>query len=424
MDSTADRHASFREVFAFPEFRAIWFAQILSVLGDMLAFVALTVLVFDRTHSSALTALTAAVNYLPYLIGGPLLSVLADRLPRRAVMIGCDLTRAGLVVVMALPGAPLWALVLMLFAVNVLAPPFQAARSAIVPDVLPGDHFVLGTAVTRMTQQTGQALGFPVGGALVAGLGARPCLGLDAVSFLGSAVLLWLGVRHRPAAITGAAASVSTLRTIATGMRVVFGDERLLTLLMLGWLMTFYVMPEGLAVPYTKGFGGGPVAAGLVLAASPLGGIIGAFLFGRFVDPPRRLRWMGALAVGSCAPLTLAVFHPGLGLSLLVFALSGLATAYQLAASAAFVSAVPDQVRGQAFGFAQTGLAVGQGVSISLAGLVAQALGPGGPAIMVAVSGLLGTAAALALATRWRRMSTRTTPALEPVSPPTGDPAR
>ncbi len=363
------------------------------------------------------------MNYLPYLVGGPLLSVLADRLPRRAVMIGCDLARAALVGVMSLPGTPLWTLVALLFAVNVMAAPFQAARSAMVPDVLPGDAFVLGTAVTRMTQQTGQALGFPVGGALVAALGAKPCLGVDALSFLASATLLWLGVRGRPAAVSGGGGS--TLRTIATGMRVVFGDNRLLTLLMLGWLMTFYVLPEGLAVPYTKGLGGGPLAIGLVLAASPVGAIVGAFALGRLVDPPRRLRWMGPLAVGSCAPLTLTAWRPGLGLSLLVFGVSGLATSYQLAASAAFVSAVPNAVRGQAFGFAQTGLAVGQGLSISLGGALAQALGSAGPALVVAIAGATGTVVALTLAARWRRSSVPTPPPLpQPARPPAKDPAR
>src|SRR5262249_58496518 len=93
---------TFREIFAVTEFRALWLAQLLSVAGDQLARVAMTVLVFDRTHSALWTALTYAVTFLPWVIGGVALSGLADRLPRRRVMVDCDLARTVLVCLMAL----------------------------------------------------------------------------------------------------------------------------------------------------------------------------------------------------------------------------------------------------------------------------------------------------------------------------------
>src|SRR5258708_33286777 len=93
---------SFREVFAVGEFRALWLAQLLSVAGDQLARVAMTVLVFDRTHSALWTALTYAVTFLPWVIGGLALSGLADRRPRQQVMVACDVARPGPVRLMAL----------------------------------------------------------------------------------------------------------------------------------------------------------------------------------------------------------------------------------------------------------------------------------------------------------------------------------
>ena len=81
----------FRDVFAVAEFRALWMAQLLSVVGDQLARVALTVLVYDRTRSALLAAITFVVSIVPTFIGGITLSWLADRYPRRAVMIACDL---------------------------------------------------------------------------------------------------------------------------------------------------------------------------------------------------------------------------------------------------------------------------------------------------------------------------------------------
>ena len=76
-----------------PEFRALWLSYVLSVGGDRLALVALTLLVYDRSKSPLLAAVTFAAGFVPYLFGGMFLSGLADRLPRRSVMVACDLLR-------------------------------------------------------------------------------------------------------------------------------------------------------------------------------------------------------------------------------------------------------------------------------------------------------------------------------------------
>ena len=88
------------------EFRALWAASAQSVTGDQLARVALSLLVFERTESAGWTAATYALTTLPALLSGVLLSGLADRFPRRTVMIGCDLVRAVLVGLMACPVRP------------------------------------------------------------------------------------------------------------------------------------------------------------------------------------------------------------------------------------------------------------------------------------------------------------------------------
>ena len=111
---SAPPRATFRDVFAVPEFRALWFSEILSVTGDRLALVALTLLVYSRTGSPLLAALTYAAGYLPWVIGGLFLADVADRRPRRSVMVACDAVRAVLVAAMVIPHTPIWALVALL----------------------------------------------------------------------------------------------------------------------------------------------------------------------------------------------------------------------------------------------------------------------------------------------------------------------
>src|SRR3954469_20935460 len=124
------RRVTFRDVLANREFRAMYFAQALSLTGDQLARIAVAVLVFAHSQSALLTAASYALSYLPWAIGGPLLSGDADRLPRRTGMVFCDVVRVGLVLLVAIPHLPTAALLVLVTVVATLEPPFVAARAA------------------------------------------------------------------------------------------------------------------------------------------------------------------------------------------------------------------------------------------------------------------------------------------------------
>ncbi|MDP4509648.1 MFS transporter [Nonomuraea sp. G32] len=398
----ADLHqATYREVIAIREFRALWYGQGLSLLGDQLAQVALAVLVYNRTHSALATASVYALTYLPSIVGGPLLAGLADRFPRRAVMLTCDLMRAGLVAVMAVPGIPFWALCTLVFLVVLLSAPFSAARAALLPEILAGDRYVIGSALQNMTNQAVQMLGFAAGGAMIATMGPYRALALDAATFLGSALILISGVRRRRATHDdGSKPSMWTMTR--AGARLVFGSRKLRTLVLFAWLCGFYVLPEGIAVPYAAKLYTGtlpvPVITGLLMAAMPTGTVVGAFLFSRFVSPPGRLRLMGWMAMLSCAPLVVTAMRPSLAVVLAAWFLSGIGGAYQLAANAAFVQSVPPERRAQAFGIVQSGLMAVQGIGILVGGFAAERLGP---EPVVALAGITGVTCAAALAMVW-----------------------
>jgi MFS family permease len=401
----AATRTTFGSVFASAEFRALWLAQVLSVLGDQLARVALTMLVYDRTRSALLAALTFAASVVPTFFGGVLLAGFADRLPRRLVLITCDLIRAALVTVMALPGVPLAVLVLLLFLVTMLGPPFTSARAAVYPDILPGDRFVLGTAVTLTTSQFAQVAGFAAGGAVAGFFGVRASLLADAATFVASAVIARIWVRARAAARTAGERDSAAIADILAGVRLVFANPGLRIPMLLGWLAAFYNAPEGVAAPLARELGAGTTAVGLILAAEALGASLGAVVFSRLARPPARLRWMKPLAIASCAVLALFALRPGFPLALLILFASGLCDCYQVAASSAFVIAAPDSQRSQVFGLAQAGMSLGQGTAMILAGAGAQ---DHSPSTAIAISGALGAIAAIMITVNrapWRAPS-------------------
>jgi MFS family permease len=402
LNSAVPRRATYREVFAVREFRILWSSVILSTAGDRLALVALTLLVFDRTHSPLLTAAVYAVGYVPWVIGGLFLAELADRYPRRSVMVVCDAARAVLVAVMAVPHVPVGALVALLFAATMFAPPFDSAKASITPDILHGERYVLGTAVLQTTLLTGEVLGAVGGGVAVAFIGVPRSLAIDSATFVLSGLLVRLGLRARPPAARPESARPSAVARMRDGFRLVFGDQALSTLLLFGWLIVFYTVPAGIAAPYVARIGGGPIATGAVIASTALGTMLALPPFTRFVRPRQRVNVMGPLAVLTCGTLILTGVRPGLAVSLVIFVVSAAFGVYQVAANTAFVVRVPAQRRAQAFGIANMGVVVGQGAAYVAAGAVAEVVAP---ATVIAVAGGLGAVAAFVLTIRWRHVS-------------------
>jgi hypothetical protein len=298
---------------------------------------------------------------------------------------------------MAVPGMPTGALIGLLCAVTALGAPFGSARAAIIPDVL-GDAFPLGTAVSMTTYQAAQVAGFVAGGAVVGVFGARAALFVDAGTFLASAVILAQGVRSRPPPVPAPASAPAEEihgEGLLAAVRLTLGERTVRVPMLLGWLSAAYNVPEAIAVPLARATGGGSVAASTLMAAPALGAAVGVVALTRLADPGTRQRVTMPLAFGACAILTATALQPGLAGLLLILLASGLCDSYQVGANAAFVAAVPDARRGQAFGLAIGGMQLGQGAVMILAGAVASHAGPW---LVISAAGAVGAAASLLIA--------------------------
>jgi MFS family permease len=391
-----DGRPSFRSVFAVDEFRPLFGTYTLSTIGDELARVALTVLVYQRTESPLLAAFTFALSFLPWAVGGPVLATLADRFPRHRVLITSDVLRAVLVALMAIPGTPLAVLLALLFAVSLCAPPFESARSALMADVLDGERYAVATSLTNVSLQLAQVIGFVAAGALVTALDPSVVLLLDAATFALSALWLSVGLQRRPAPLEPSAEPSSVWREAGEGLRLIGGSPRLVAIIALLWTGTLFAnIAEGIAAPLTDDLGEGATALGLLLAANPMGVTIGGLVVARLLGTARSERLMPVLVVLSLAPVLLAglvalAAGPGRGAYVLVVALlfvAGLGASWTIPLNVAFVQAVPPALRGRAFGVAVSGLYGVQGLGALGAGLAAERLPA---AAVVAVAGGVG----------------------------------
>jgi MFS family permease len=389
------RPATFRDVFGVREFRALFGTFVLSNVGDELARVALTVLVYQRTNSPLLSAVTFAIGYLPWLVGGPVLSALADRLPRHRVLIATDALRAVLVAGMAIPGTPLAVLLALLLCVSLGAPPFESARFALQADILEGDRYAIASSVTTVTLQVTQVAGFLLGGVLVAVFSPTAALLVDALTFALSAGWLATALQRRPAPACAGETPGSYLDDTREGLRFIARTPRLRAIVGLLWAGNlFVIMPEGLAVPLARQLGQRATGVGALLAAVPVGVALGAVVVGRFVSGERRERLMTALVGLSllamlAAGLVARAAGPGRGTFaavLVLLFLSGIGQAWGIPLNLSFAQAVPSAFRGRAFGVAVSGLSGVQGLGVLAAGALAEALSAGG--VLIAASAL------------------------------------
>ncbi|MGW6709484.1 MFS transporter [Streptomyces sp. NPDC054956] len=392
------RPEGYRSVFRVREFRPVFAAHLLSVLGVVIAEISLTVLVYRATGSPLMSALTFALGFLPYALGGTLLAPVADRLPARRVLVGCDLLCAACAAVMAVPGTPVALLLVLRCAMAFVAPLFQGTRSASLADILgDGEAYVLGRSLLRMVAQSAQLIGFGLGGLLLTVLAPRGAIVLTAAGFLGSALLLRLGTRNRPARAAAAGPRTSPL----SGLRSVLGEPRLRALTLLCWLPPlFLVVPEALLTPYATEAGASTAVLGLLMCAMPVGAIAGELWAGSALTARTRSRITAPLAAAGLLPLLVYAVRPGPPLLVAVLVLTGLAHAYTLGLDQWYVDAVPEELRGRAMTLLSTGLMTLQGVGMALAGIAAEFL----PVhAVVTLAAVLGTGVVLLLLAAVRR---------------------
>lgn len=377
------------------EFRALWFAESQSNLGDQLTKVVLSVLVYNRTGSAFWAAAAYALTFLPALAGGLGLAQLADRHPRRTVLTTCTAMQAATVGLMAIPATPLPVLCGLFVIVQLAGAPANAAQNAITREVFTDDELYLRSQDLRgITTNCLMLVGLAGGGLLASAVASSWVLAIDAMTFAVSAVVVRRWVRHRPAA-------GDTRDGWFSSAGWVFAQPPLRVLLAFSWLVGLAVVPGGLAPPLAREMGESTSAVGWLLAADVAGYVIGVFLLSHYLSLPVRQRLLGALATGSVAVLIGFAAKPDFGWAIGLLVLAGALGGYLITVTATVTTMVPNHLRGGAIGLYRTGLRVSQGLSVAIGGALAQVLGSAMDAI--ALLGAAGVLLTIPTAIAWAK---------------------
>lgn len=381
----------YREAFGVAEFRALFFSLCLSITGTSVTAVALTVVVYQRTSSPFLSSLTFALGFLPYLVGGTVLSALVDRIPARRLLTGCALGSAVLVTAMAWPGAPVPALLALLVASSAFTSVSSGSRASVVRSVVSDTAYVPARSLLRVASQIAQIAGNAAGGALLVFLTPHQAMLVNAAAFLGSAALTRFGLRSE--SVMAPVSAAPLVRDSLNGLRAVFAVAELRRLLLLGWFVpTFAVAPEALAAPYVGVSGGSTALVGFWLIALPVGMIAGDLLGVWFMPMALQRRSVAVLAAATFVPFLAFALHPPIAVALLLLVVSGLCAAHSLGLDQLVRDAVPRSLFARAMTVNTAGLMTMQGLGFAIAGGIAQAVGPGSAIALAGGCGLVTVA--------------------------------
>jgi MFS family permease len=372
--SSADRTATFGEVFAVAEFRALYSASALSWFGDYLARAAVTALVYGTTGSVALSAASFATGYLPGLSVGPFLAALAERYPRRTVMIVCDTGRACLFATVAIPGLPVPVMFVLLLVAAMMNAPFDASRSALLAQILSGDTYIVAVSAQNTTTNLAMVLGYCVGG-IAAPTYPHVTLAFDACTFVVSALLIRYGTLVRPAALA-LSQRTGLFKETGAGFRLVASNRllRAIAIISLGATL-LAIVPEGLAAAWAARLTTSSSRQGLdqalIMMSVPFGLIVGALVVGRLLTPGQRRQLIRPFAITVPIALTLALLDPSVaGAAAIGFVIGVAVTGLFLPANGLYAQALPTQFRARAFGVFQFGAQLVQAVGLLVTGVL------------------------------------------------------
>ncbi|MET8122143.1 MFS transporter [Micromonospora sp. NPDC005189] len=304
------------------DFRLLWTGQTVSSIGSNVTTVALPLVAVAVLDAGTFqVAVLTAAAWLPWLLIGLPAGAWVDRLPRRPVMVACDLFRALLFLSVPLAAAldrlTVWHLLLVALSAGVARVFFETADQVYLPVLLRPEQLPEGNAKLHAAQTASYVVGPGLAGLIAQLIGAVTALLLDAISFLVSAVCL-LRIRTVEPRVRRVDQSRSLRRDIAEGLRFVARDPYLRVLTVFGAAsnigLTGY--QAVLVVFLVRELRLEPGLVGVLIAVMSAGGIIGALLattLGRRCGTARALL-IGAALTGPPA-LLIPLAAPGTGLA-------------------------------------------------------------------------------------------------------------
>jgi MFS family permease len=282
----------------------LWSAETVSQLGSQVTLLALPLTAILVLRASAFEiGLLGTVQFLPFLLVGLPAGVWVDRLHRRPILIIGDLGRA--VALASIPLASAWDLLtlgqlyVVAFTTGVLTVFFDVAYMAYLPSLVGREQLIEGNSKLEISRSTAQIAGPGLAGGLMGLFTAPGAIALDAVSYVGSAILVLLIRGQEPPPASPAQAGRSRMRSdIAEGLRYVSGHHLLRGIAACTAISNLFgqMTEVALLLFAIRELGMGPGSIGVAFSVASVAALVAAFTAGR------ASHWIGVGPVIAATP--------------------------------------------------------------------------------------------------------------------------
>ena len=266
-------------------FRLLFVAQIVSLLGSGVTTVGLALFAYQLTGGASATAVIGnalTLRILAFLIFSQPAGVIADRVSRKGILITADVVRFGLLALFPFINS-VWQIYLLIFLINAVTAFFTPTFEASIPEVVGEERYVKALSLSRVAVDVEAVAAPAVAGLLVAALGVRWVFWFDGFTYLVSALLVALAVVPRVSRATVPLSWRVFLSEIQTGTRVLLREASLRQAL----ILSFAEATAGAAaivatVAYVRdALQRGETAYAMTMVGLGLGSTIAAILLGR-----------------------------------------------------------------------------------------------------------------------------------------------
>ncbi len=361
------------------QFLRLWAGLSISKLGDWVGHTALTLHIYDITGSASAMASLAIVRSLPVLLFGPVAGVMADRFPRRWIMILSDIARAVLYALLPFATTSPQIMVIALLT-SCIAVFFDPALMAMVPDLVEKDRLLEANSLQFSTYNLMMIVGPAIGGLIVGFLGQSWAFWLNAATFLASGLAIFSIVEKWPRrdADQEKQGAGSWIKDMAQGLGYIVRQRAVAVLTIEMMIMALgMVAVTVLEVIFVKDIlGAGNEGYGLLISVAGVGALIGSLLAG----------WVGKKASSSvlyCWTGVLAGLTFFLYANIRIFSVTLIVVLLQMltysiggvAGQALLQQLVPEELRGRVFSQITTGYTITSVAGAALWGALIDRIG-------------------------------------------------
>ncbi len=387
--SAALRH-SFNSL-QVPNYRRYFAGQLISLSGTWMQTVAAVWVILTLTDSGVAVGLTTALQFLPMLLIGAWGGLLADRIPKRRLLMTTQalmmIPALGLFAVTAAGVVTPWMVYLAVFAFGCLNAVDNPTRQSFVYEMVGPDRVVNAVSLNSVIVQAARIVGPALAGVMIATVGVVPCFGLNALTFVAMILALW---GMDPGRLQAAPVAVHEPGAIRAGLRYVRHTPELLVPLALMALVGTLGFNFQVVLPLLAKFSfeSGAMTYATLVSAMAVGSIVGALVNGHRGRTGPRLIAAGALAFGIAA--LLSALMPTLAFEIPALMLLGAASVtFAATINSTLQLAVAPEMRGRVMALYSVVFLGSTPIGGPLAGWLAQSYDPRVALLLAAASGLM-----------------------------------